>query len=101
MYIAINRFKVNSEDENTFVDIWRNWNKHLHEVAGFIRFHLLRGSSQQGFTLFSSLTKWASEQAFVDWTHSQAFKSVHAHAGKNPRDLYLAPSELECYEVVL
>lgn len=101
MYIAMNRFKVKSEEEDTFVDIWRNRDSHLQEVPGFVRFHLLKGASQQGFTLFSSFTEWASEQAFVDWTHSQAFKDGHAHAGKKPHGFYLGPPELECFEVIL
>lgn len=101
MYIAMNRFKVKRGDEQTFVEIWRSRDSHLKEVPGFVDFHLLRGPQIDTYTLFASHTVWASQQAFVDWTHSQAFRQAHANAGKTPRDIYLGPPQLECFEAVL
>jgi len=101
MYIAMNRFKVKRGDEQTFVEIWRVRDSHLKEVPGFVDFHLLRGPQTDTYTLFASHTVWASQQAFVDWTHSQAFRQAHANAGKTPRDIYLGPPQLECFEAVL
>jgi len=101
MYIAMNRFKVKRGDEQTFVEIWRARDSHLKEVPGFVDFHLLRGPQTDTYTLFASHTVWASQQAFIDWTHSQAFRQAHANAGKTPRDIYLGPPQLECFEAVL
>lgn len=101
MYIAMNRFQVKRGDEQTFVEIWRARDSHLKEVPGFVDFHLLRGPQTDTYTLFASHTVWASQQAFVDWTHSQAFRQAHANAGKTPRDIYLGPPQLECFEAVL
>jgi hypothetical protein len=45
MFIAMNRFKVRKDEEAAFEDRWRERDTHLHTVAGFVEFHLLRGRS--------------------------------------------------------
>ena len=66
----------------------------------FLEFHLLQGPSNEDFTLFSSLAKWESRDAFEAWTKSEAFRKAHASAGRR-KDIYLGPPQLECFEVVL
>jgi len=41
MYIAMNRFRIAPGREEEFVDVWRQRESHLDEVAGFKEFHLL------------------------------------------------------------
>ena len=45
MYIAMNRFKVKRGAEEEFEQIWRNRQRNLSEMDGFIEFKLLHGLS--------------------------------------------------------
>jgi heme-degrading monooxygenase HmoA len=99
MFIAMNRFRVRRGAEDEFAALWLNRDSHLKGVAGFVEFHLLRGPTADDHTLFASHTIWASHEAFVDWTRSQAFRDAHKHAGGHG-DLYLEAPRFEGFEVV-
>lgn len=101
MYLAMNRFRIVRGQEETFVEHWRNRESYLDRVPGFVRFHLLKGSETDEYTLFASLTEWTDEDAFVAWTHSEAFRAAHVNAGQTTRDLYLGPPQLELFSAVL
>lgn len=101
MYIAMNRFKVKPEHEAVFEKIWIERDSHLNKVPGFIHFHLLRGTRTPEYTLYSSYAKWTSEEAFKAWTQSEAFRKAHEKAGDTPRDIYVGPPQLECFNVIL
>uniref|UniRef100_UPI003BAA205A antibiotic biosynthesis monooxygenase family protein n=1 Tax=Stappia sp. TaxID=1870903 RepID=UPI003BAA205A len=100
MYIAMNRFRVKKGQEEAFEDVWRNRDRKLSEVDGFVEFHLLKGASEDDHTLYSSHTIWRDHAAFVAWTQSQAFRDAHKNAGDN-KPLYLGPPQFEGFEVVL
>jgi len=100
MFIAMNRFKIALGREDEFVEVWKNRDSHLAGVPGFQEFHLLRGPTNEEFTLFASHSVWASEDAFTDWTHSEAFRKAHAGAGSS-KGLYLGPPHFEGFAVVL
>ena len=100
MYIAMNRFRVKPGSEEAFETVWRNRERKLNEVDGFVEFHLLRGTTTDEHTLFASHTIWASEDTFIAWTKSQAFRDAHKNAGDN-KPLYLGPPEFEGFKVVL
>jgi len=100
MFVAMNRFKVALGKEATFVEIWKKRETHLDSVPGFEAFHLLQGPSAEDHTLFASHTVWNSQQAFEDWTQSEAFKRAHASAG-GARDIYLGPPQFEGFEAVI
>jgi len=99
MFIAMNRFKVRLGEEERFETVWRNRQTRLEEVPGFIEFHLLRGPTHDDHTPFASHTVWASREAFVDWTRSEAFRAAHRGAGEHA-DLYLGPPVFEGFDVV-
>ncbi|EGV31966.1 Antibiotic biosynthesis monooxygenase [Thiorhodococcus drewsii AZ1] len=101
MFLAMNRFRIARGHEETFIELWRNRESHLDQVPGFLRFHLLKGPETEEYTLFSSFSEWESEQAFEDWTRSEAFRAAHANAGSTPREIYLGPPELECFSSVI
>ena len=100
MYIAMNRFKIIRGKEQDFIDIWKNRETFLDAVPGFKTFHLLRGPSNDEYTLFASHSVWESAQAFSDWTRSEAFRKAHAGAGQS-KPVYLGHPELEGFESVL
>ncbi len=100
MYIAMNRFKIKPGLEQDFTEIWKNRDSSLDTVPGFIEFHLFQGDSHDDHTLFSSYAKWESEQAFRDWTKSDAFKKAHSSVGSR-RDVFVGPPSLECFDVII
>ena len=81
MYLAMNRFTVRCENAEAFEALWLGRDSHLKEMAGFVEFQMLRGPEQDGVILFASHTVWASEEAFRDWTRSDAFRAAHKNAG--------------------
>jgi len=99
MFIAMNRFKVLPGSEAAFEEVWTSRDTHLHEVPGFIEFHLLRGPAKEDHVLYSSHTIWRSRAAFEDWTRSEAFRRAHAGAGAN-KPMYLGHPEFEGFEVI-
>ncbi|MHC5654891.1 antibiotic biosynthesis monooxygenase family protein [Stappia sp.] len=100
MYIAMNRFRVQPGQEDAFEEVWRNRERKLAEMDGFVEFHLLRGPAGDDHTLFASHTVWRDEDAFRAWTQSQAFRDAHKNAGDN-KPLYLGPPSFEGFQVVL
>jgi heme-degrading monooxygenase HmoA len=100
MFIAMNRFRIHPGKEEEFVAIWKNRESYLDEVPGFKQFHLLQGPNHEDHTLFASHSVWESEQAFKDWTTSEAFRKAHANAG-GKHDIYLGHPELETFEAIL
>ena len=100
MYIAMNRFKVVRGSEEEFEAIWRNRDRRMADVPGFIQFHLLKGPAQDDHTLFASHTIWRSHDDFIAWTRSQNFRDAHASAG-DAKPLYLDRPQFEGFEVVL
>ncbi|MDH5230457.1 MAG: antibiotic biosynthesis monooxygenase [Gammaproteobacteria bacterium] len=101
MFVAMNRFKIGLGHEDEFIQIWKNRETYLDEVPGFKSFHLLQGPSNEEYTLFASHSIWASEQAFQDWTKSEAFRKAHANAGGAKKDIYLGPPQFEGFAAVL
>jgi heme-degrading monooxygenase HmoA len=99
MFIAMNRFKVLPGAEADFEAVWLNRESHLHKVPGFVEFHMLRGPQRDDHRLYSSHTIWESEEHFLGWTRSEAFRDAHRGAGGN-KPLYLGHPEFEGFEVI-
>ncbi len=99
MFIAMNRFRVKKGEEKSFEDVWLNREVHIRDEPGFVEFQMLRGPEHDDHTLYVSHTIWESEQAFVDWTKSQAFRDAHKGAGDH-KPLYLGPPQFEGFEVI-
>lgn len=100
MYIAMNRFRVNTGHEDTFEEAWRKRDSYLGEVTGFKTFHLLRGATAEGITTFVSHSTWESREAFVAWTESEAFRKAHGDA-RSPQGTLAGHPVFEGFEVVL
>ncbi len=100
MFIAMNRFKVATGQEDAFEEVWRTRDRHLDEVPGFVEFRLLKGPAEEDHTLFASHTIWSSEEDFVNWTKSEHFRMAHRNAGDN-KGMYLGHPQFEGFSVVL
>ena len=101
MYVAMNRFRIRTGSETDFEQIWAERETFLDEVPGFQSFHLLRGPEAEDHTLYASHTVWDDEEAFIDWTKSEAFRKAHANAGGAKKDIYLGPPQFEGFASVL
>ena len=99
MYIAMNRFRVKKGSEADFEAVWLNREIHIAKEKGFVEFHLLRGPELEDHTLFASHTVWASEEDFLAWTRSQAFRDAHKDAGQN-KPLYIGGPTFEGFKAV-
>ncbi len=100
MYIAMNRFKIIKGKENDFEQIWRSRDSHLESVPGFKKFHLIKGSAEEDFTLYASHSVWESRDAFISWTKSESFRLAHQGAGKHV-GIYIGHPVFEGFEVVI
>ena len=87
-------------NEKEFEEVWRTRETYLDEVKGFNEFHLLKGETNEEYTLYSSHSVWDSKDDFVSWTKSESFKKAHRGAGKN-KPLYIGRPMFEGFEVIL
>ena len=96
MFIAMNRFQVKIGSEAAFETVWRTRESYLSSMAGFVEFHLLKGTVADDHTLYSSHTVWADKAAFEAWTKSDEFRRAHARAdNKTGESLYLGHPKFE------
>ena len=95
----MNRFKIGIGKEMDFENVWKNRDTHLEGVVGFKEFHLVKGTTNENYTLYASYSIWKSEEDFIKWTKSDAFRLAHKNAAQH-RDLYLGPPDFEGFEVV-
>ena len=100
MYIAMNRFKIILGRETEFEKIWKERDTHLDDVPGFKKFNLIKGKKKDNHRLYASHSEWNSEQDFVNWTKSDAFRQAHIGAGQHS-DIYLGHPEFEGFEVII
>lgn len=100
MYLAMNRFHVREENAAAFEEMWLGRDSHLKEMAGFVRFHMLKGPlGKDGIRLYASHTEWADEASFTAWTRSEAFRAAHRNAGSGPK-LFEGPPQFEGFNSV-
>lgn len=99
MFIAMNRFKVVKDGTEEFEAIWRDRDSHLHEMTGFVAFHLLRGPEAEDHVLYASHTTWRSRADFEAWTRSEQFRKAHSRAPSS-KPLYLGHPNFEGFEPV-
>tara|TARA_B100000575_G_scaffold285137_1_gene280048 strand:- start:256 stop:558 length:303 start_codon:yes stop_codon:yes gene_type:complete len=100
MFIAMNRFKIVIGMERRFENIWKERDSHLDKVPGFLNFNLIKGESNENYTLYASHSTWKSKNDFLNWTKSESFRLAHKDAGKN-KNLYKGHPDFEGFEVVL
>jgi heme-degrading monooxygenase HmoA len=99
MYLTMNRFRVKEGRETEFETLWKTRDSHLKSVDGFVAFHLMRGETAEGVTLYASHTTWRDREAFLAWTKSEAFRAAHKGA-KSSGDMYDGAPVLECFDSV-
>ena len=93
----MNRFKIVLGKEQDFESVWKNRDTHLKGVPGFKEFHLVKGNTNEEFTLYASHSIWNSKEDFINWTKSEAFRLAHKNAGQH-QDLYLGAPNFDGFE---
>ena len=96
----MNRFKIISGKEETFEEIWKSRDTHLENVPGFKKFNLIKGNKKENYRLYASHSLWETEEDFINWTKSEAFRKAHKGAGQHS-DVYLGHPEFEGFEIIL
>jgi heme-degrading monooxygenase HmoA len=100
VYIAMNHFHVAAGRSDEFEARWRDRTSYLDEVPGFKEFHLIRTKDDDdGTHRYASHTLWEDRQAFLDWTHSEAFRKAHASRSSS-EGLMLSHPRFEGWETV-
>ena len=99
-FIAMNRFKIAIGRESDFEGIWKNRETYLDDVDGFQKFNLLKGSTNDVYTLYTSHSTWDSKSDFENWKRSEAFRKAHSGGGEH-QGIYLGHPEFEGFEVIL
>ena len=103
MFIAMNRFRVVPGYEEAFETIWRERKSYLHELKGYVEFHMLKGPKFDDHTLYASHTVWETKEDFTNWTKSEHFRAAHAKAGGENRAKveYLSGPHFEGFNVII
>ncbi len=96
----MNRFKIKIGNESDFEKVWKERETFLDKVNGFISFNLVKGKTNEEFTLYASHSIWDSENHFINWTKSKEFKLAHKNA-RNKKKLYLGHPEFEGFTKIL
>lgn len=99
MYAASNRFRVIPAETAAFEAKWLNRDSRLHEMPGFIAFHLMKGPAAEDHVLYASFTLWVSKEDFLAWTTSEQFRAAHAGAGSS-KPLTLGHPQFEGFEIL-
>lgn len=99
MYVAMNRFKVIKGLEDAFEEMWLTRISKLHELDGFMEFHMLRGPELEDHILYSSYTRWATRDDFDNWTRSAQFRTSHERAGER-KPMTLGHPQFEGFETI-
>jgi heme-degrading monooxygenase HmoA len=101
MFISMNRFKVIKDRTSAFEEAWFNRESRLHEMKGFVEFHLLKGPEREDHILYVSHTIWASQEDFTAWTNSEQFRAAHASAGTGQdKPKTIGHPEFEGFDVI-
>ena len=96
----MNRFKIVLGKEEEFEKVWRERDTHLNGGEGFKEFHLVKGETNNEYSLYASHSVGKSKNDFIYWSKSEAFILAHKNAGQH-RDLYLGAPNFEGFEVVI
>ena len=100
MFIAMNRFKIIIGKEKEFENIWKSRETFLDKIPGFKNFNLIKGKTNEEYTLYASHSIWENEEAFINWTKSEEFRMAHKNAGSN-KHLYLGHPEFEGFNKII
>jgi heme-degrading monooxygenase HmoA len=92
VYVSMNRLKVPDDYRAHLEKAFSESGVRMKNVPGFLEFLFLAPTEGDEYIVF---TKWTSEQDFLNWTQSEAFKRAHANSNPNSP----VRSDLRTYQV--
>ena len=95
----MNHFRVAPDRCEDFEKGWRERETYLHDVPGFVSFHLLKGPEEDAARLYASHTVWRDESDRA-WTESEAFQKAHRQ-GRSTAGTILGPPRFVGWQAVL
>jgi heme-degrading monooxygenase HmoA len=105
MIVVSNRIQVALGHEEAFEKRFEGRARLVENSPGFIRLEILRPRTVQmhgkplgGSDYYVVLTYWENEQAFIDWTESDDFRT--AHASRPPKEMFSGPNVFEMHEII-
>lgn len=98
MIVVCNRIPVNPDHAQDFEQAFAKRAGLVDGMDGFISYQLLR-PTQEGAP-YVVMTHWDSQEKFIAWTESDAFKDGHARSGTLPREAFLGHPQIEVHEVI-
>lgn len=98
MIVVANRIPVAKGYEKQFEERFKNRQRLVEQMPGFIRFQLLKPI--QG-DYYISMTYWESYEAFEAWTKSAEFERAHSANPPPPKEMFTGKNILEIHEVIL
>ncbi|MDH3892157.1 MAG: antibiotic biosynthesis monooxygenase [candidate division Zixibacteria bacterium] len=104
MFVAINYISCQTEYRSRFEQLFASRAGAIDHMPGFVRMKVLRPTKQDERYLIVS--EWHSEQAFKDWSKSDAFTAGHKRgfadleAARARGDEPPMRSEFRTYEVI-
>src|SRR5262245_51320636 len=105
MSVVSNRIQVAAGYESEFEKRFENRARLVETQPGFVRLEILRprkvtlhGSEQGGPEYYVVLTYWKSEEDFVNWPSSPAFRE--AHSNRPPKEMFSGPNVFEMHEII-
>ncbi len=81
MYMAMTRFQVSLGQEMLFESVWKKRKSYLNEMKGYRGLFLLRGETNETYSLYVSHFIWNSKEDFDVWTNSEDFVKAHTQFG--------------------
>ena len=73
--------------------------KGVQAMPGFVRMEAWLGAGQEGEEELKVCTVWENEEAFKNWTSSDAFRESHRGAGDSKE--YMLGASLNKYQMVV
>jgi heme-degrading monooxygenase HmoA len=98
MIVVANRIPVAKGYEKQFEERFRNRQRLVEQMPGFIKFQLLKPIQGE---YYISMTYWESYEAFENWTKSPEFEKAHSANPPPPKEMFAGKNILEIHEVIL
>ena len=97
MFVAVNRLQVKAGSGSELEERFGRRGG-VESQPGFQSFELWRLDSDGDIEEYMVVTHWDSEEAHVEWTHSEAFRQSHSGIRG---DFFVGPPEFKKYAVKL
>ncbi|MCB9227476.1 MAG: antibiotic biosynthesis monooxygenase [Chitinophagales bacterium] len=105
-FVAINYITCKDHYKERFEELFASRKGAIDKMPGFQEMEVLKPMSDEGETVYLIMSHWESEDAFKDWTKSEAFLEGHKRGFEDLKQAKMrgeeAPmsSSFKTYEVI-